>query len=68
MAQNRRRLPEGPFYRDLGRMIRLTRVAVGKSQLETAAHLAISFQQLQKYEHGTNRTPVDRLLSPGGLS
>ena len=59
----KKRLPEGPFYRDLGRNIRFTRSAAGKSQEDTAEHLDISFQQLQKYENGTNRIPVDRLVS-----
>ena len=59
----KKRLPEGPFYRDLGRNIRLTRIAAGKSQEDTAEHLDVSFQQFQKYENGTNRIPVDKLLS-----
>lgn len=59
----KKRLPEGPFYRDLGRNIRFTRSAAGKSQEDAAEHLDISFQQLQKYENGTNRIPVDRLVS-----
>jgi transcriptional regulator with XRE-family HTH domain len=57
------RLPEGSFYRDLGRNIRLTRNAAGKSQEEAAAHIDVSFQQFQKYEKGTNRIPIDRLVS-----
>lgn len=64
MAQKYKpRLPEGPFYRNLGRNIRVTRSAVGKSQNETAEHLDITFQQVQKYEKGTNRIPIDRLVS-----
>lgn len=59
----KQRLPEGPFYRDLGRNIRLTRIAAGKSQEHAAEHLDVSFQQFQKYENGTNRIPVDKLLS-----
>jgi len=62
MSRNRKKTPEGNFYRDLGRTIRLTRVAAGKSQHETAEHLAITFQQLQKYEAGSNRIPLDRLV------
>ena len=58
-----KRHPEGPFYRDLGRNIRLTRSAAGKSQNEAAEYLDVSFQQVQKYEKGTNRIPVDRLVS-----
>jgi transcriptional regulator with XRE-family HTH domain len=51
------------FYRDLGRTIRLTRVASGKSQADIAEHLDVSFQQIQKYESGDNRIPVDCLVS-----
>ena len=60
---NRKHLPEGAFYKDLGRTIRLTRTAAGKSQTETAGHLDVTFQQIQKYEAGANRIPVDRLVS-----
>jgi transcriptional regulator with XRE-family HTH domain len=60
---HKKRLPEGPFYRDLGRTIRFTRTAAGKSQIETAGHLDVTFQQVQKYEAGTNRIPLDRLVS-----
>ena len=58
----KKRLPEGSFYRDLGRNIRLTRIAAGKSQEDAAEHLDVSFQQFQKYENGTNRIPVDKLI------
>lgn len=64
MARNhKKRLPEGPFYRDLGRNLRVARGAAGKSQMDTAEHLDVTFQQLQKYEKGTNRIPIDRLVS-----
>lgn len=63
MARYRKRLPEGPFYRDLGRNIRAARNAAGRSQTEIAEFLDLTFQQLQKYENGTNRIPVDRLVS-----
>ena len=64
MAQkNKKRLPEGPFYRDLGRNVRTARSAAGKSQSEVAAFLDVTFQQVQKYEKGTNRIPLDRLVS-----
>jgi len=43
---HKKRLPEGPFYKDLGRTIRLTRTAAGKSQIDTAGHLDVTFQQL----------------------
>jgi transcriptional regulator with XRE-family HTH domain len=59
----KKRLPEGPFYRDLGRNLRTARSAAGKSQSEVAEFLDLTFQQVQKYENGTNRIPVDRLVS-----
>src|SRR5712664_4069439 len=67
MARNhKKRLPEGPFYRDLGRNVRTARSAAGKSQGEVAEFLEVSFQQVQKYEKGTNRIPLDRLVSLAG--
>src|SRR5579863_5056302 len=60
---NKKRLPEGPFYRDLGRNVRTARSAAGKSQSEVAEFLDVTFQQVQKYEKGTNRIPLDRLVS-----
>jgi transcriptional regulator with XRE-family HTH domain len=59
----KKRLPEGSFYRDLGRAIRVARSAAGRSQEEVAAHLDLTFQQVQKYENGRNRIPIDRLVS-----
>ena len=62
----KKRLPEGPFYRDLGRNVRTARSAAGKSQSEVAEFLEVSFQQVQKYENGKNRIPLDRLVSLAG--
>lgn len=59
----KKRLPEGPFYRDLGENIRIARVAADKTQSEVAEFLDLTFQQVQKYENGTNRIPIDRLVS-----
>lgn len=63
MPRKSKRRPEGPFYRDLGRNIRVARSAAGKSQTDVAEHLDLSFQQVQKYENGKDRIPVDRLVS-----
>jgi transcriptional regulator with XRE-family HTH domain len=63
MAGKHKPIPDDAFYRDLGRTIRLTRVAAGKSQTDAADHLDCSFQQIQKYESGINRIPVDCLVS-----
>jgi transcriptional regulator with XRE-family HTH domain len=63
MPQRTKRLPEGPFYRDLGRNLRVARNAAGKSQGQIAEYLDVSFQQIQKYENGMNRIPVDSVVS-----
>jgi transcriptional regulator with XRE-family HTH domain len=60
---HKKRLPEGPFYRDLGRNLRAARSVSGKSQANVAEYLDVTFQQIQKYEAGTNRIPVDRLVN-----
>ena len=51
------------FYAELGGAIRLARVTAGKSQSEVGDHIGVSFQQVQKYENGTNRIPVEQLVS-----
>ena len=63
MPRKSKRLPEGPFYRELGLNIRAARSASGKSQSDIAEHIDVTFQQVQKYENGINRIPVDRLVS-----
>ena len=64
MAGTNKKPPsEDLFYRDLGRAIRTARNTAGKSQEDVAAHLNVTFQQMQKYETGKNRIPVDRLVS-----
>ena len=63
MPRKSKRLPEGPFYRELGLNIRAARSASGKSQSDVAEHIDVTFQQVQKYENGTNRIPIDRLVN-----
>ncbi len=45
----------------VGARIALRRSALGLSQTALAAKLGISFQQVQKYERGTNRISASRL-------
>jgi transcriptional regulator with XRE-family HTH domain len=59
----KKRVSEDLFYNDLGHAMRLVRQVVGKSQIDVAEHLNVTFQQVQKYEKGSNRIPVDRLIS-----
>jgi len=44
----------------IGKRIRLRRQQLGMSQTELGAKLGVSFQQVQKYEKGTNRISGSR--------
>ena len=46
----------------LGSRIRLRRRELGLSQEQLARKVGITFQQVQKYEHGTNRVSFSRLV------
>lgn len=45
----------------IGERVRERRVLLGLAQEQLAASLGVSFQQLQKYELGTNRVSASRL-------
>ena len=45
----------------VGKRIRLRRLLVGMNQAELGATLGLSFQQVQKYEHGVNRVSAPTL-------
>jgi len=45
-----------------GERIKQARLEAGMSQQTLAADLGISFQQIQKYERGTNRPSISRLI------
>jgi transcriptional regulator with XRE-family HTH domain len=46
----------------VGRNIRVFRLTKGLSQTDLAQQLGVTFQQVQKYEKGTNRVGSGRLL------
>ena len=46
---------------EIGRLIRLRRMELGLSQTELGNVVGITFQQIQKYERGTNRVAASRL-------
>ena len=46
----------------MGRNLRDIRVSHKYSQRQIAEKLGVSFQQVQKYENGQNRLPVENLL------
>lgn len=52
----------GPIDKVIGQRIRQLRMQNQMSQAELADSLGLSFQQVQKYEKGINRTAPDRLV------
>lgn len=51
----------GPADIHIGQRIRMFRMAKGLSQEKLADQLGVTFQQVQKYEKGTNRIGAGRL-------
>lgn len=52
-----------PIDIHVGSRVRLRRMMVGISQEKLGEHLGITFQQVQKYEKGTNRIGASRMQS-----
>lgn len=50
-----------PVDRLVGQRVRVLRLANGLSQTSLAQEIGVSFQQLQKYENGTNRISASKL-------
>lgn len=50
-----------PTDAHVGKRIRIRRLMVGMSQKRLAEEIGVSFQQLQKYENGSNRISASRL-------
>lgn len=51
----------------VGSRIRLRRNMLGMSQERLASQLGVTFQQVQKYEKGTNRVGASRLQTIAGI-
>lgn len=49
------------FYKQLGRNLKALRLSCGASQNDVARILDVTYQQVQKYESGTTRLPLDKL-------
>ena len=63
-SRRRGKMPDGnpdPVDVHVGGRLRLRRTLIGMSQEQLAAALNITFQQVQKYERGTNRISASRL-------
>ena len=50
-----------PVDFEVGRRVRLERLKAGLSQTALAEQIGVTFQQVQKYENGTNRVAPGRL-------
>ena len=59
MAESKKK--PNPIDVHVGGRIRLRRNMLGMSQEKLGEHLGITFQQIQKYEKGTNRVGASRL-------
>lgn len=60
MAEENKKKPN-PIDIHVGSRVRLRRNMLGMSQEKLGEHLGITFQQIQKYEKGTNRVGASRL-------
>jgi transcriptional regulator with XRE-family HTH domain len=47
---------------EIGTRVRMRRISIGMSQEKLGDMLGLTFQQVQKYEKGTNRISVGRLV------
>src|ERR1700747_1955593 len=56
-------MPKSPDRTDkhVGSRVRMRRLMLGLSQTKLADQLGLTFQQVQKYEKGTNRISASRL-------
>lgn len=49
--------------REIGARIRARRVGLSLSQFDLAQGIGVSYQQVQKYEHGKNRVSASTLVA-----
>ena len=58
---------EGNFNRHLGAKLRMRRLALGLTQTKVAQAINVTFQQIQKYEKGTNGISSLRIMQLGNI-
>jgi transcriptional regulator with XRE-family HTH domain len=56
-----------PIDKHVGSRVRMRRLLVGMSQEKLGTALGITFQQIQKYEKGSNRIGASRLQEIAGI-
>ena len=61
-----KKLPN-PIDKHVGSRVRMQRVLIGMSQERLGGALGLTFQQVQKYEKGTNRIGASRLQQIAGI-
>src|SRR5215207_6222318 len=61
MKEQENKKKPNPTDIHVGSRVRLRRMMLGMSQEKLGEHLGITFQQIQKYEKGTNRIGASRL-------
>ena len=66
VAEEPKRLPTD-VDRHVGARIRSLRKQLGISQQQLAEQLGLTFQQIQKYERGTNRVSASKLYETAGI-
>ncbi len=64
MQMNQRKLPD-PIDVHVGQRMRVRRKMLNMTQTELGKALGVTFQQVQKYERGTNRIGCSRLFHMG---
>ena len=58
---------EGNFNSHLGAKLRMRRLALGLTQTKVAQAINVTFQQIQKYEKGTNGISSLRIMQLGNI-
>ena len=53
---------EDNFNKHLGKKLRIRRLSLGLTQTKVAQAINVTFQQIQKYEKGTNGVSSNRLM------
>lgn len=56
-----------PIDRHVGRRVQERRLTLGMSQTALASAIGVSFQQVQKYEKGSNRISASKLFEIAGF-
>jgi transcriptional regulator with XRE-family HTH domain len=60
-------MPNNPIDKHVGNRVRMRRIMLQMTQTELANAVGVTFQQVQKYEKGTNRISASRLQQISGI-